>query len=555
MRDGARESIEAFLDRSASPDVADANMWTHVVDAAVLREQADALDAVPRSERGPLHGMPVAVKDNIDVAGIPTTAGAPAFAYVPEGSSPVVERLAAAGAIVVGKTNLDQFATGLSGTRAPAFGVCPNPLDRRFIAGGSSSGSAVAVATGLVPLAIGTDTAGSGRVPAACCGIVGLKPTRGWISTAGVVPASPTFDTVSLFTRSIGAAATAFTSLAGEVLPSARPRSVGVPRTLDWFGDDDAQELFDHTVAAIGAEHPNLHMVIVDIEELLAAGALLYGSALLAERDASFGAFIRSHREDVDPAVRDLVLSAARSSAADAFRAQQRLTEYRTATAGLWNSIDVLVVPTIARHPTVAEALDDSIATSRQLGTYTTFVNLLDLAAVSFPSGRRASGLPFGVTVIAPAGADGALLRFAAELNGEGSPSVPTWPRLVVVGAHLHGMPLNPQLVALGARLIETTTTSERYRLYDLGTEPPRPGLVRDKGRGAAITAELWEMSNAALGAFVAGVPAPLCIGTVELADGTAAPGFLCEPHALVGAREITEFGGWRAYLDSRPPR
>jgi allophanate hydrolase len=545
--DRARSRVEEFLERNAATGAA--NVWIHEAEAAALRERADALDARPVAARGPLHGIPVAVKDNVDVAGMPTSAGAPAFTYVPDESSPAVQRLADAGAVIVGKTNLDQFATGLSGTRAPAYGVCKNPIDHAYIAGGSSSGSAVAVAAGLVPLAVGTDTAGSGRVPAACCGIIGLKPTRGWVGTGGVVPASPSFDTVSLFARSVGAVTAAFTAASRAIPASPIARRVGIPKALDWFGDDDARRLFERAQTDLAAGRPDLELVRVDIDMLLAAGELLYGSALLAERYASFGEFIEQHPDDVDPAVRALVLATKHYDAASVFTAQQRLASYRNATATLWNEIDVLVLPTIARHPSVAEALDDSIATSRELGTYTAFVNLLDLAAISFPIRTRASGLPFGVTAIGPAHTDGTLIRFAARWLGEEVPVLPAWPRLVVVGAHMRGLPLNPQLTALGARFVGATTTGPHYRLYDLGVDPLKPGMVRDAAGGSVIAAEIWELPPPGFATFVAGVPAPLCIGNVVLADGTTAPGFLCEPHAVVDKREVTAYGGWRAYL------
>jgi allophanate hydrolase len=353
---------------------------------------------------------------------VPTTAGAREFAYVADVDAPAVRKLLDAGAIFVGKTNLDQFATGLSGTRSPHFGICGNPYDPDYIVGGSSSGSAVAVAIGLVPIALGTDTAGSGRVPAACCGVIGFKPTRERVSTAGVVPASPSFDTVSVFATSGADARAAFDTI-GEPVAAASERvtpsrwRVGVPGTLAWFGDDDARRCYEGAVVrleALGAE-----LREIDLSPFLEAGALLYGSALVAGRYASFGEFVLRNPDSTDPAVRSLLLDAPSHDAPSVFRALQELARLHTSTAGVWTGVDVLAVPTIARHPTIEEAQRESIATSRDLGTYTNFVNLLDLAAVAVPAGTRASGLPFGVTLIAPAFSDRALLSLASAFLRE----------------------------------------------------------------------------------------------------------------------------------------
>jgi allophanate hydrolase len=470
-----------------------------------------------------------------------------------------VARLEAAGALFVGKTNLDQFATGLVGVRSPDFGICANPINASYIAGGSSAGSAIAVATGMVTLALGTDTAGSGRVPAACCGVVGLKPTRDLITTRGIVPASRSFDCVSLLTGSPADAARAFAVVAVDgirtadgVPPHLHPVPsrvrVGVPGDLEWFGDDDARALFGSAIDALadtGAE-----LVPVDIAPFLDVGSLLYGSALVAERAAAFGEFAASHPEAMDPTVRAIVTGAGGHTGVDVFRALEELATRRERTLATWRAVDVVVVPTVVRHPTIAEVLADPVGPNAELSTYTNFVNLLDLSAVAVPAGRRANGLPFGVSLVGPALAEPAILVLAAAVVGEAAPPLASRIRLAVVGAHLSGQALNHQLLELGARLVATTTTAPAYRLFDLGTTPARPGMVREITGGAAIAVEVWEFDPAGLGTFMARVPVPLVIGSVELADRSTVLGFLCEPHALSGARDITEFGGWRAYRE-----
>jgi allophanate hydrolase len=546
MSDASVAATKAIERRGARPEL---NAWTSLVTDAALLEDAARIDAVAAAGTElPLAGVSFAVKDNIDVAGVPTTAGCREFAYTPEQSAPVVQRLIDAGALFVGKTNLDQFATGLAGTRSPDFGRCRNPVDPAFIAGGSSAGSAIAVATGMVDLALGTDTAGSGRVPAACCGIVGLKPTLGLVSTQGVVPASRSFDCVSLFAAAVGDAARALAIAAPSVggLPVPTRVRLGVPRDIDWFGQSDAAARFDVAVTELadaGAE-----VVLIDIEPFVATGKLLYGSALAAERAAAFGAFAAAHPSAMDPTVLAIVTAAAQHSGVDVVTAFDVLMQHRTRARPTWERVDAILVPTIVRLPTIDEVLDDPFAPNAALGTYTNFVNLLDLSAIAVPAGHRENGLPFGVSLIARARAEPLLLAMAATLTGEASPPVPRRTRLAVVGAHLSGEPLNQQLLELGARLVAATTTSPFYRLFDLGTTPARPGMVRRPSGGAAIALEVWEFDAAGLGTFLPRVPAPLAIGSVELADGSTVLGFLCESYALEGARDITEFGGWRSY-------
>ncbi len=514
----------------------------------------DAVAAEAGRADGPLAGALVAVKDNIDVMGMPTTAGCPAFAYTPDHSAPAVDRLRAAGGVLVGKTNLDQFATGLVGTRSP-YGALESVLAPGIISGGSSSGSAVAVAAGLVDIALGTDTAGSGRVPAALNGIVGLKPTRGLVSRDGVVPACRSLDCVSVFARTCADAALALACMCdsdsrpGAVTSAvlAAPR-VGVPAPgqLEWFGDIEAAALFDAAVARLRALGSSI--VEVDLTPFLAAGRLLYEGPWIAERTAAIGEFVSAHPDDVHPVVREVVLAGANRTAVDAYRGAYRLEEFAEQAAGGWARMDVLALPTTAIAPTVEEALANPHGIHAQLGTYTTFVNLMDLCALSIPAGVRAtSGAPFGLQLAAPAFSD-------VMLTGLGTRFEATAPQatvaVAVVGAHLSGQPLNHQLTRRGARLVAATHTAPTYRLHHLaGTVPPKPGLVRtNDGDGVAIEVEVWELTTAAFGAFTAEVPAPLGIGSVTLADGTVVKGFICEPAGLADARDISEFGGWRAY-------
>ncbi|MDQ1430453.1 MAG: allophanate hydrolase [Actinomycetota bacterium] len=552
-RASARDAAEVAIERRRSrPEL---NVWTSLVPDGELRTDAARVDrAVAHGAALPLAGLSFAVKDNIDVARVPTTAGCRAFSYTPERSSPVVAQLREAGALFVGKTNLDQFATGLVGTRSPDFGLCRNPVDPAYIAGGSSAGSAIAVATGMVDLALATDTAGSGRVPAACCGIVGLKPTRGLISTRGVVPASRSFDCVTWLTTSVRDAARLHARSAragGERLVPTRVR-IGVPIDVAWFGEHDAAARFEAAVAQLAAAGAEL--VPIAIEPFVAAGKLLYGSALATERVAAFGAFAAAHPDAMDPTVLAIVTEAARHRGTDVVDAFEQLAQHRERTRPTWDAVDMLVVPTIVRHPTIEEVLEDPFGPNSQLGTYTNFVNLLDLCAMAVPAGLRADGLPFGVSLVAPAHAEALLFATAAVLTGEPSPPVPRRTRLAVVGAHLSGEPLNHQLLELGARLVTATTTAPEYRLFDLGTTPARPGMVRQLSTGAAIALEVWEFDAESLGTFLPRVPAPLAIGSVELADGSTVLGFLCESYALDGARDITEYGGWRAYRAAARP-
>ena len=561
-------------------------VWISLVPREIVMARAAE---VMRGDRAamPLYGVPFAVKDNMDVAGLVTTAACPAFAYTAKDTATVVKRLEEAGAILVGKTNMDQFATGLVGVRSP-YGACSSVFDDRYVSGGSSSGSAVAVASGLVSFSLGTDTAGSGRVPAAFNNLLGLKPTRGSLSAKGIVPACRSLDCVSVFAltaadaRQVFEAARGFDASdpysrpsAGEDAPApwlSGPFRFGVPQPDQWefFGDDEARNLYAASVRAF--ESLGGVAVPFDFRPFQEAAALLYSGPWVAERLAALGEFFAAHAEDVHPVVRGILTSGARFSAADGFLAQYRLEELRRQTAVVWEKADFLLLPTTATTYTLAEVEAEPIRLNTNLGHYTNFVNLLDLAAVALPAGFRPNGLPFGVSLIGPAQADLALLSVADRLHRHSGgtlgglttpvaetapltpfPALPGCTLLAVVGAHLTGQPLNRQLTERGANLSAATKTASGYRLYALpDTTPAKPGLVRAPGfDGPGIEVEVWAVPTAHFGSFVAAIPAPLGIGSMELADGSVVKGFICEPFALEAATEITHFGGWRAYLAS----
>ena len=554
-----------------------------------MRSKAEALAIAERVqasgfENKPLFGVPFVVKDNIDVAGLPTTAACPAFGYHPKRSAFVVERLERAGAIVIGKTNLDQFATGLVGVRSP-YGVPRNALRADLIPGGSSSGSATAVGAGLVPFSLGTDTAGSGRVPAALNGIVGLKPSLGALSASGVVPACRTLDTISIFARDVADAFAVFHQACAfdeedaycrSFLPpalSAFPSGVrlGVPRPdqRQFFDDADASAAFSQDILL--AESLGARLVEFDFEPFAEVARLLYEGPWVAERYAATKPLIATNPEALHPVTRTIIEGARKFDAVSAFEAFYRLADRKRQTSRVWSEFDVMLVPTAPRLYTVAEVEADPIRLNSRLGTYTNFVNLLDLCAIAVPSAIRGDGLPSSVTLIGPSGADGFIAGIAAAFQGRSSASMGSTERnapppratahargdrieIAVVGAHLTGLPLNRELVELGASFSREVETTQDYRLFALpGSIPAKPGLLRvAEGAGAAIKAEVWTLDPAGFGAFVAKIPAPLGIGTVRLSDGGAVKGFLVEAEAVKTAEDISRFGGWRAYLGAR---
>ena len=550
--------------------------------AAVWITRIDPPIAAPGAAAdGPLAGLRFAVKDNIDVAGLPTTAACPAFARAAADHAQVVQRLLDAGAVLVGKTNLDQFACGLNGTRSP-YGAVPNSFDARYVSGGSSSGSARVVATGEVDFALGTDTAGSGRVPAGLNNIVGLKPTKGLISKRGVVPAAQSVDCVSIFARTVELAARVLSVAMGHdaddpysraLVPMTTPLPsrlrIGVPSTLEFFGDADSAAAFERSLAqleALGATR-----VPIDYAPLAEAAALLYDSALVAERYAAVRPFFDANEAEVMEPVRSILAKGRSYNAADFVDAQTKLRALAQQAAPMWKHIDLLVVPTAPTHYTIEAMRADPVALNQNLGAYTNFVNLLDYAALSVPTCLRSDGLPFGLTLIGPCASDFQLAELGQRLHhasgltlgatGAAMPAPAVLPMLkpaatvkvAVVGAHLSGMPLNSQLTERGATLLRETHTAPQYRLYALpGTVPPKPGMVRVPAGGAALIVEVWEMPATAYGSFVALIPAPLGIGTLNLDDGSRVQGFVCESIALDGAEDITHHGGWRRYIASR---
>jgi allophanate hydrolase len=588
MRTVAEYWAEAQATGSAEAGVravyARVRAWADPALFIALRPEDEVL-AVAKALAGkthlPLFGVPFVVKDNIDVAGLPTTAGCPEFAYTPMVSAFAVAQLEAAGAIVIGKTNLDQFATGLVGVRSP-YGIPRNSVRADLVPGGSSSGSATSVGAGIVPFALGTDTAGSGRIPAALNGIVGLKPTLGAVSACGMVPACRTLDTISIFALTADDAWTVYEILAGYDAADAyaRPVALGKPGALapglrvgvpnpssrQFFGDGASEAAFTTDIAAVQALGATL--VEIDLEPFYAVARLLYEGPWVAERYAALRRLMETTPDVIYPVTRGIIEKARNFDAPQVFEALYKLADLKRATQPVWDAIDVMLVPTLPRPYTVAEVLADPVRLNSNLGTYTNFVNLLDLCALAVPSSRRNDDLPASVTLIAPAGQDARLLSLGRQiqaasgltLGGTGAALSALAPLemeeepdeidVAVVGAHLSGLPLNGQLTALGGRLRRTLATLPEYRLYALpGTTPPKPGLLRvAPTEGAAILTEVWALPTAALGAFAAQIPTPLGLGRMRLADGSTPLGFLVEAEATHGAEDISRFGGWRAF-------
>ncbi|HEX7760089.1 MAG TPA: allophanate hydrolase [Caulobacteraceae bacterium] len=570
----AAEVAEQVLARADAYERIQPAVWITRVPAAQVLAAAREVDGrVAGGERLPLAGVPFAVKDNIDVAGLPTTAGCPAFAYVARETAPVVERLLAAGAILIGKTNLDQFATGLVGARSP-YGACGAVYNREYISGGSSSGSAVAVAAGITAFALGTDTAGSGRVPAALNHLVGFKPSKGRWSTRGLVPACRTLDCITVFT-STAAEALVVDNVVAAFDPldpySRRPGPApkldarfrfGVPEEgqLNWLGDACSPALFE--AAARALEAAGGEAVRVDITALRTAADLLYQGPWVAERTAAVESLLRERPAAMDPTVRAILQGGLALTAVEAFRAEYALRDLARQAETLWDAVDVLLLPTAATTYRVREVLAEPFALNASLGLYTNFVNLLDMSAVAVPAAFRPNATGFGVSLIGPAWADESLLELARRY--EETASMPDAPpvdttgvaphvHLAVVGAHLAAMPLHWQLTSRDARLVRRCRTAAVYRLYAMAnTSPPKPALVHVGQGGAAIEVEVYELDMAAFGSFVAEVPAPLAIGSVLLEDGAEVKGFVAEPRAIEGAADITHLGGWRAYIAQR---
>ncbi len=581
------EVIETVIVRRAA-SMDPAIFITPTPDDTMRAEARALMERAPQPNSLPLWGIPFVVKDNIDVEGLPTTAACPAFSYDPERDATVVARLRAAGAIVIGKANLDQFATGLNGTRSP-YGAPRSVFDRNYVSGGSSSGSAVAVASGLASFALGTDTAGSGRVPAAFNNLVGIKPTPGLVPNVGVVPACRSVDVVTVFAATVGDGVAIRKVMEGydtadpfsrKAVPSSLPASglrIGVLDGVEreFFGNSHVEALYDAAIErarALGAT-----IVPFDYAPFRQAAELLYNGPWVAERLAAVKDFLATNAADFDPTVLSIIEGAKAYDAVAAFEGRYKLEALRQKTGRQWEKADILMLPTSPTTYTVEDMMADPIVKNGHFGRYTNFVNLLDCAAIAVPAGFDANGhLPAGVTLIGPAFSDDALAPFADAMHrtsnaGMGKDRLAVIPEqsrlpqaddglvpIVVVGAHLTGMPLNHELTRPGGRRVKSCRTAPDYRLFVLpDTSPPKPGLIREPGfDGKGLEVEVWKVTAEAFGLFVQNIPAPLGIGKVTLDDGSQISGFLCEAHAIDGAREITELGGWRAYVtDQRIPK
>jgi allophanate hydrolase len=554
------------------------NIWITRLDFEHVMPYLRALEGESVDTR-PLYGIPFVIKDNIDLAGVATSAGCPEYSYVPPRSAAVVQRLIDAGAIPLGKTNLDQFATGLVGVRSP-YGACRNSFNSDYISGGSSSGSAVAVALGLASFSLGTDTAGSGRVPAAFNNIVGLKPTLGRLSTTGVVPACRSLDAVSIFALTCGEAGLVLDVAQGFDATDPYARSLadaplagnrfGIPRPedLQFFGDQDYARLFATAVEQLRSL--GFKPVTIDFTPFLETARLLYEGPWVAERFVAVGDFLQANSSAGLDVTRQIIMGGRQLTASDAFRSQYRLMALKRACEAQWDAMDLLIIPTAGTIYTVAAVEAEPVRLNSNLGIYTNFMNLLDLAGVAVPAGFRTDGLPFGVSLVGSASSERALLsvgerlhracvtRLGATMQPLGAlAATPPGPMprhgfvaLAVCGAHMQGLPLNYQLIERGAYFLRTAHTAEKYRLLALAGGPPqRPGLIRLAGDGAAIALEVWAIPEAQLGTFMSAIPAPLGLGTVELEDGSTCKGFICEGYAGQSATDISSFGGWRSYL------
>lgn len=577
-----RKLVEQIIERSA--DYVEHNIWIYQLSLEELEPYLEYLQTKSVDEL-PLYGVPFAIKDNIDLAGVPTTAACVEFTYTPEKSAFVVEQLIRAGAIPLGKTNMDQFATGLVGVRSPEpWGACKNAFDKDYISGGSSSGSSVAVALGLASFSLGTDTAGSGRVPAAFNNLVGLKPSKGLLSMSGLVPACRSLDCVSIFALTTDDANAVLEQAAiydaddqyARLIPfdnnarhyglPSNSFSFAVPRAdqLEFFGNESARALFEQSVAtmqSLGGVKQE-----IDFSLFLAAAKLLYEGPWVAERYVAIEQMITQQPEVLLPVIRTIIGSAENRTAMELFKAEYQMQAYREQAKKVLREFDFLLTPTAGTIYTIDEVNADPIQLNSNLGYYTNYMNLLDCACVAVPAGYLENGLPWGISLVSLAMKDRKLLAYANRwqqaLNIKPGKQAFDLPRtaagdvsfeesvsVIVCGAHLQGLPLNWQLTERGAQLQQRSKTSDSYRMYVIDGEIQRPGLVRDVENGSAIEIEIWQMPASEFGSFVAGIPGPLGIGKVETSDGRWLPGFICEPCAITGAREITQLGGWKAYV------
>ncbi len=565
--------VQTLLPRLSASDAA--HVWTHRSSAQSLLAQAEQLDRQGPQGK-PLFGIPFAVKDNLHVAGLPTSNGCAANLELATDTAPAVSRLLEAGALLLGKTNMDQFAMGLVGTRSP-FGACRNPFNEAYIAGGSSSGSALALSLGLASFSLGTDTAGSGRVPAALNDLVGLKPTRGRISSRGLIPSCRSLDCISLFAHNLADAWEVLNHIEGQdtedpysrlacgipPTPAAASWIVGVPLAgqLECFGDEEARMLFQARLEALAAL-PEVRLQAVDISLFLTAGQLLYEGPWIAERYASVGQLYEKAPDTVLPVISKLLDRAHDFSAQDGFMAMNKLQTLHAHTTQVWQSVHALLLPTVPSVPTLAQVQAEPISCNTRLGHYTHFVNLLDCAALAVPAGYWSSGVPYGVSLIGPAWSEARLCQLATAIGHTGRQTSAFTPScyldrherlLCVCGGHMRGLALNHQLLTLGGRFLEETRSATHYRMLLLDAEdPPRPGLIRTEGGGMPQAVELWALPVEALGKLLSLLPQALALGPVELADGRWVSGFVCQAAPGSAHPDITAYGGWRAYLAAK---
>ncbi|MGH1461440.1 MAG: allophanate hydrolase [Neptuniibacter sp.] len=563
----------------------DHNIWIHLLTSEELDPFFSALESKDKSL--PLWGIPFAIKDNIDLAGIPTTAACPEFAYIPEKSATVVQQLIDAGAIPVGKTNLDQFATGLNGTRSP-YGACKNSFNPDYVSGGSSAGSAVSVGLGLASFSLGTDTAGSGRVPACFNNLIGLKPSRGLLSATGMLPACKSLDCMTIFAYDSDDANLVFSVAEGFDAEDGYSRQNPFPNQqraygkrsgkltigvipeaqLNFFGDEAYAEAYAATLEQLKAN--DVEFVEIDYQSFDEAARLLYEGPWVSERYIATQPLIDENPEAIFPVVREIIAPGREPKATELFKAQYRLNALKQVCDQQLASIDCLLTPTAGRCFTIKEMLAEPILRNSQLGFYTNYMNLLDMASIAVPTQIATNGLPFGVTLVGAAFSDRGLLSIAKRFQALFALNVgasdiskpltdaalvgsPDTIDVLVCGAHLTDCPLNWQLVERGATLKTVTQTAPVYTMYALAGGPPfRPGLIMDESTGAAIDVEIWSMPADQFGSFVNGIPAPLGIGKVKIADGSMVSGFICEPYGIEGAEDITAFGGWKPYMASR---
>ncbi|MGB0370751.1 MAG: allophanate hydrolase [Opitutales bacterium] len=552
-----REVLTSLVEKIKSSD--NPKVWIYALSLEEIEPWIARLEGASPDSL-PLYGVPFAIKDNIDLAGIPTTAACPEYAYTPEKSATVVENLIAAGAVPLGKTNLDQFATGLVGVRTP-YGTPVNPIAPDRVPGGSSCGSAVALSEGFVSFSLGTDTAGSGRVPAVFNKLWGVKPSRGRLSNTGLVPACKTLDCISIFAFDAEGAKLALSAAEGfdesdaysqpvinKPVPTESVLGIPQPDQLMFFGDAQYDEAWVAAKAELKAKGWTLREV--DFSPFIQAARLLYEGPWVSERYAAIETFLKEQPESVFPVTRQIISGGGDHSARDAFVSTYKLAELKRKSEAAWEGVAAIVTPTVGGFPTLEDMEKDPVGPNSQLGYFTNFMNLLDLSALAVPAGEAPSGLPFGITYIAPRDSDQALLEIASKGPVDTSMSSPETVSIILFGAHMSGLPLNTQVLGLGGTFVGEVKTAEKYKMVYLPEpKPHRPGIVKIGEGGVSIACEEWSFPAESVGAFLASISTPLGLGQIELSDGRYVHGFLCEPYAADAAEDISSSEGWRAYL------